>query len=147
MSVGRGRDLLVSPSRVQAMTFASAKFFSMWCRGGGSTSRFLGRITPPPMEHVFGITSTWMTWWRPMRSWVIVWSRVNSADITSGREKAPASKKPWRPLGKPPATPYRSFWAIDDLVMPIPSWPIRADCKRWVGPRGIRALLPCSPAR
>ena len=61
----------------------------------------------------------------------------------------PPAPAPFKPFGKDPlsAAIISQIPAIDDPVMPIPSWPIRVDCKRWVGPRGIRALLPCSPAR
>ena len=113
-------------------------------QGGREHLTISGRITPPPMERACRITSTWMMSWRPMRSWETVWSRVNFADITSGREKAPASKKPWRPLDRlqPPHTGHLGDRRPGDAD----SVGRLSRLQAWDGPRGMQTLLPCSPA-
>ena len=146
-----------------------AVFQRLWGRGGASASiagsghdvrlsqvlldvvqgrehlTIFGRITPPPMERVCGITSTWMMSWPPMRSW-----RPSGAGSTcryhvgTGKGTSVRSRRGCRQASSHPIPVILGDRRPGDADS---SWPIRADCKRWDGPPGMQILLLCSPAR
>ena len=141
---GAGAGPFGEPIAGSTMMFASAKFFSMWCRGGGALHHF-GTDYPTPMERAYGITSTWMMWWPLMRSWAIVWSRgacryhVGTGKGTSVQEAVEAAR---------PASSHPIPVILGDR-RPVDADSVMADSSRlqalgWTP--GHATLLPCSCA-